>query len=147
MRGRLLGSVSVRHRRATQTRSADTLRAFLLARLFPVGFPRSNSNIRCRALPLSGRVRLGTGGVLSGTDKQADGRCVSASSHAIGLLHCVLVTKVIAVFTTADTVWCTVFGSLGVATSILLLLLLPACRWFLDCLPARHSLTPTPLHC
>lgn len=81
------------------------------------------------------------------TSRQADGRFVSVSSHASRLLYCVLVTKVIAVCTTSDTVWCSVFGSLGVAASNLLLLLLPACRWFLDSLSARNSLTSTHLHC
>lgn len=79
-------------------------------------------------------------------NRQADGWCVSASSHAIGLLYCVLVTKVIVV-STADTGLCTVFSSLVVAPSILLLLLLSACRWLLDSLPARHTLTSPPLHC
>jgi hypothetical protein len=70
---------------------------------------------------------------------------VSESSHAIRLLYFVLVTKGINVFT-ADIVLCTVFVSLVVDPSVVLLLLLPACLWFLDSLPPRHTCTPPALH-
>jgi hypothetical protein len=81
--------VSVRHRRATQTRLTGMLRVLLLACLFPMAFPRSNNSIRCRAFPLSGSVRLGTGGVSSGTDRQAGGwpvcECVESCHRALAL--------------------------------------------------------------
>ena len=136
----------MQYRRAPQTRSAVTLHVLLLALTFPVGLPRANGGARCisvRLVDLPSEVRDGRS---VDQNRQADGWCVSASSHAIGLLYFVLVTEVIVV-STADTGLRTVLSSLVVAPSIVLLLLLPACRWLLDSLPVRHTLTPPPLHC
>lgn len=136
----------MQYRRATQTRSALTLHVLLLALTFPVGLLRANGGLRCIAVRLADWPSEVRDGRSVDQNRQADGWCVSASSHAIGLLYCVLVTEVIVV-STADTGLCTVLSSLVVAPSIVLLLLLPACRWLLDSLPARHTLTPPPLHC
>jgi len=107
---------------------------------FPRGVPKGQwqHSLQSRKANWQSEVRDGRS---AEQNRQADGWCLSASSHAIRLLYCVLVTKVIVV-STADTV----LNSLVVAPSIVLLLLLPACRWLLDSLSARHTLTSPPLH-
>ena len=73
IRGRLSGTVWVQYRRATQTYSTVTLHVLQLVRSLPVGFVRANSSIRCGAVRLTGRVRLGTGGVPSRTGRRMAG--------------------------------------------------------------------------
>lgn len=118
---------------------------FVIGSYFPRGVPKGQWQLALLSRKIVSPSEVRDGRSVD-QNRQADGWCVSASSHAIGLLYCVLVTKVIVV-STADTGSCTVLSSLVVAPSIVLLLLLPACRWLLDSLPARHTLTPPPLHC
>lgn len=125
-------------------RDSNTFKRYVtrvaIGSFFPRGVPKGQwqHSLQSRKADRQSEVRDGRS---AEQNRQADGWCLSASSHAIRLLYCVLVTKVIVV-STADTV----LNSLVVAPSIVLLLLLPACRWLLDSLSARHTLTSPPLH-